>query len=561
MRPAFILPAILILSFSLRVAGLGFGLPHTYHQDEPIIVNHAMAIGVEGWNTKTYLPPQFASYFLFLFYGLYFIAGHGLGLFANKTDFAIQFLSDPTPFYLIGRFVLGVIFGTANIVILYRLGEKFFSRQTAVFASIFLSVSMLHVAHSHYVYMDIAVTFAVTLLFLRIYQWMKMPTFWNILSVGAVFGWAVSVKYTAIYFFPVMILAFFLAPQKKNQFWHASAQFLGACVLSLTVYAVISPFSFLDWSNFISQVREQSAARGQQGLWHHLSYSLLNGTGWLFLSLSLMGVVACWKNESRKASVLILGVVGYYVVNVGFSQPFSRYMMPVLPLLCLLASEGIGSLARAMRKPALAMILGLLVTIELLIPTLFFDRLLNTIDTRTECSRWIESKIPERSVIVLDNIFFGPRLSQTREQIIEKYNYLDADQRGGAQKKRLDLVLENLNSKKTYTVYYCLSREQKAEKAFLFGRPLVRPDKEELKRIGAEYVVLNYADPAVDLHFWKEAMKSRLFLVASFSPYKDPQVRDLGEFEDLTGPPDSRRDLFGRKTQGPYLEVYRIRNW
>src|SRR5438552_1271164 len=93
---------ILVLAFVLRVWGIGFGLPHVYHQDEAIVVNHALAIGTEGWNTRTYLPPQFSSYALFIVYGVFFFAGHALGWFPSAESFAVSFLKDPTIFYLIG---------------------------------------------------------------------------------------------------------------------------------------------------------------------------------------------------------------------------------------------------------------------------------------------------------------------------------------------------------------------------------------------------------------------------------------------------------------------------
>ena len=116
----YLLPSIIALALLLRVWGLGFGLPYVYHQDEAIVVNHALAIGAEGWNTRTYLPPQFSSYALFIVYALFFLAGRVSGLFHNATDFAVMFLKDPTVFYLIGRFFLGAAFGTATIFILHR---------------------------------------------------------------------------------------------------------------------------------------------------------------------------------------------------------------------------------------------------------------------------------------------------------------------------------------------------------------------------------------------------------------------------------------------------------
>ncbi len=554
MKQAFILPAVLLLGFSLRVAGIGFGLPHVYHQDEAIVVNHAMAIGADGWNTKTYLPPQFASYLLFLFYGLYFVAGRIFGLFSGTTDFALQFLKDPTAFYLIGRFVLGAVFGTATIALLYRIGERFFSKQTAFWAALFLSVSLLHTAHSHYVYMDVAVTFAVTLLFFYLFRYLEAPTMKTALAAGAVFGWAVSVKYTAVYFFPAMMLAFFLAPKTDGR--SSALRLLGAGLLSIAVYALVSPYSFLDWNNFIAQVRGQSAARGQQDVLHHLNYSLLNGTSAVFLFTALAGAVLPQGLDRRKTAVLLAGAFIYYAVNTAFSQPFARYMMPVLPILCLFASQSVVFWSK--RRPWASSALGALIAANLLIPTLQFTVLLNTDDTRTQALRWMEAHVPEKSTVVLDSVFFGPRLTQTPEQIAEKRSYLSEADRGGSREKRIELTLKTVQGKKTYNVYYALAPEQSAEKAFLFARPLVAPEAGALQKIGAEYVVLNYSDPSEGMQAWKSA-SGGLELAASFNPYKRTPLKMPGGLESLTGPPDSQRELFERKSLGPYLEIYRVK--
>ncbi len=553
MRQAFVLPAILVLAFGLRIAGLSFGLPYVYHQDEAIVVNHAMAVGAEGWNTKTYLPPQFASYFLFIFYGAYFALGRVFGLFSGTEAFALHFLKDPTPFYFIGRFVLGVVFGTATVALLFRLGTRFFSRSTGGWASMFLAVCFMHVAHSHYVYMDAAVTFAVLLLFYFLFRGMEEPGWKNALRAGAAFGWAVSVKYTAVYFFYVMAAPIFIAPRKKGT--TAAVRLLGAGLLSVAVYAAVSPYSFLDWHNFIAQVRSQSAARGQQELLHHLLYSLNNGTSPLFLMTALLGSVVCGRHWGRpKTAVIFLGVFVYYAVNTAFSQPFARYMMPLLPFLCLFAAEGISF----WKQKGVGAALGAVLALNLVSPTLYFDRLLATRDTRTEALAWFEAHVPEKSVVVLDNVFFGPRLTQTREQIEEKYGYLGASGRGSAREKRLDLTMKTLEGKKTYKVYYAQAPEQDPSAAFLFGRPLVKPDAENLRAIGAEYVVLNYADPSPELRAWK-ASDNGFELAASFNPYHRPTTVSHGELEGLTGPPDSRRDLFSRKTLGPYLEIYKVK--
>ena len=119
-RPLF---WILALAFGLRLCGIGFGLPHLFHQDEPIIVNHAMAYGGGDFNPHFFKIPPLTSYLLFFLYGLYY------GLTAvtqgvSPEGFAVLFFCDPSVFYLIARIVFGAILGTASVYLLFRLTKK-----------------------------------------------------------------------------------------------------------------------------------------------------------------------------------------------------------------------------------------------------------------------------------------------------------------------------------------------------------------------------------------------------------------------------------------------------
>ena len=107
--------AILFLGALLRIWGINFGLPFTYHADEPIVVNHAMAYGLGSLNPHFFAIPPLTSYLLFFLYGIYFLMGKALHVFASADSFAMAFLKDPTVFYMIGRVFLGVLPGVATI--------------------------------------------------------------------------------------------------------------------------------------------------------------------------------------------------------------------------------------------------------------------------------------------------------------------------------------------------------------------------------------------------------------------------------------------------------------
>ena len=551
------LPFILAVAFALRVWGLSFGLPHVYHQDEAIVVNHALAIGVDGWNTRTYLPPQFASYALFLVYAVYFVAGRVLGVFHGAEDFALTFLKDPTPFYLLARFFLGVVFGTATIAVLYRMG-RFFSEKTAFWAALFLSVAFLHVQHSHYVYMDIALAFATTLLFYFLLKGLGQPSWPNTVAQGLLFGWAVAVKYTAVYFFPSIVLVACFS--KKDTVFEKLQKIAVAGALSLLAYAVISPYSFLDWNNFITQVKGQSAARGFSGPLHHLTYSLTGGTGLLFMLCAAAGIALLLKRRTREGLVLASGLGIYYIVNVYFSQSFARYMMPLVPLLCLAAAFAIEWIPAPKGGGRIFkyVFLTLLMT-EMLLPSVYSDLLFKTEDTRTQCARWFDTNVPAGTRVALDNRFFGPHLPQSAELIGEKEASLPSGLSQTARGKRLELQRKAIGDKKTYDVYVLSKNAGENAETFMFLKPFVQASQSGLQEKRIRYLVLNYSEVHEEYHALKDAV-GEWELKIFFSPYRDSSKKIAEDKNASTAAPHLLNDLLSRQRLGPYLEVYELKH-
>ena len=139
---------VLLLAFVIRYLGVSFGLPHLYHADEPIVVNHALAYGTGDLNPHFFNIPPLVSYLLFVCYGIYYLAGHLIGWFPNTRDFEILFYFDPTSFYLIARVIFGTMLGTLSVFLLHRLARRLGNERMALLAAVFLAVNFLHARDS-----------------------------------------------------------------------------------------------------------------------------------------------------------------------------------------------------------------------------------------------------------------------------------------------------------------------------------------------------------------------------------------------------------------------------
>jgi len=124
--------AILALAFVLRFVGIWYGLPSLYNSDEPTNVSEALSFGAKKSLEPGFLQyPSLYFYFLFLIYGFYFAIGFVVGIFSSILDFGASFFLDPTGLFLVGRF-LSVVLGTFSVWVIFRLGQRFFSKNVAL---------------------------------------------------------------------------------------------------------------------------------------------------------------------------------------------------------------------------------------------------------------------------------------------------------------------------------------------------------------------------------------------------------------------------------------------
>lgn len=325
---------IVFVAFVLRIDGIEFGLPDLFHQDEPMMVNNALKIGGGDWNTGYFVIPPVVSYLLFLAYGIFYVLGH----FPSVDAFGVAFLQDPTPFYIIGRLIIGVIPGTMNVIAIFALGNRHFSVETGFASSLLLAVAPIHVEHSHYIYADILVTLAITLLFHALLSIVDRPSWKNYLLIGLWLGLGVAIKYTALYFVPVIILAHVIACG-----WRNLHKLVVSGVTSLCVFAILAPYTFLDWGNFYAQVITQSGGEVFVGWTHHLVYSLIGGTSIFVVLIAFFGILLGLFSHTKKVLILTTGILWFYLVNALFSQHYARYALPLVPFICLFVGVAVNS--------------------------------------------------------------------------------------------------------------------------------------------------------------------------------------------------------------------------
>jgi hypothetical protein len=139
----------------------------------------------------------------------------------------------------------------------------------------------------------------------------------------------------------------------------------------------------------------------------HVSSSLRYGLG---LPLLLAGVagLALYVRRNRRAGVLFaIFPIGYYAfLGVG-ETAFARYIIPVVPFLCLAAAYGVVAAANRIGEwlrhpqaiPAVAWTLAAAVVAPSFITTVQTDMLLSRTDNRLIAADWIHQRYPSGATI------------------------------------------------------------------------------------------------------------------------------------------------------------------
>ena len=545
------LSILLVFAFVLRFWGVWFGLPDLYHADEPIVVNHALAYGTGDLNPHFFNIPPLVSYLLFVCYGIFYLVGRGVGIFHSLSDFENLFYADPTLFYLIARLLFGVFIGTATVYLLYRLVRRFWDRRTAFWAAFFLAVNFLHARDSHYVYVDIPLLFTMLAGMFVFFQLMMKPLSLRLHALaGAMIGLAVAVKYNGAF----LALPYLWICLKKISWKKWAPAWLLAAGCAICAFILLNPFAILDWRFFIKELAEQSAANIGGLPWiHHLRYSLLGAMGWPFLLFALIAWGRALFSKNVPTQALAVFVLGYYLVLCKWGQPYDRYVLPLVPFLCILAADLLAVIVS--KFPKMKLLFSGLLILAVLPPALKivqWDRIMGAKDARTIAKEWIEKNVPAGSRVALDWEFYMPRLEFSRAQLLEKAAERELSE---GQRRKLEAMLAQ-SQQPSYDIFFMVPDTNAPR--FLFARPVVPFDLNSIKSHGIEYVLVAEGIRSANDVFLKELEKNGE-LIVRFTPFKDSARDVLLDTRPLTGGPFLWQDIVKRQRNGYPVRIYKLK--
>ena len=405
----------------LRLKGLSWGLPYGYQNpDEHVVLLRAFRVA------GGHLNPGFFYYPSLIFYLIggatwvvsWFHAAHGVSFLSPAA-----FVTDPTPYYLIGRSVV-VACGMTSVYLIYRLGKEAFSRPVGLLAALFLAVEPLHVRYSHVAVTDVPATMFGLLALLLFLRAARLGSARSLLYGALAAGLATGTKYNlGMLFVPGAVACWYVyrdglsAHGLRRLGALATRSLRRVAVPMFLAFLVSTPFALLDAPRFVGDFVRQNniVANGwlgfenvHNGYWYNLSVNLLGSLGVVLLALGLIGVALAFARRTRADYILVPYVLAYYLYVSSWHALLDRYLLPIVPLLIVLAMRacvGLASVPVVRRRGLVVVAAAFLVLGAIVLParaSINYSRSLSGTDVRTVAKAWIEHHVPVSAVIAME---------------------------------------------------------------------------------------------------------------------------------------------------------------
>ncbi len=418
------LALVLAGALALRLWGVRQGLPYAYNSDENAHFL-ARAIGMFGHslNPEYFANPPAFTYLLHLLLVVWFGGTSAVGH---------AYAAHPAEVWTIARVSVAVL-GTLAVWLLYLTGARLFGRGVGLLAAALEAVAFLPVFYSHLALNDVPTLAPLTLSLLGSAGVARRGRMIDYLLAGIGLGLGCATKYTAgIVLVPLCAAAaahYLQAPPGQARRVLLGIAAGGACALAAFIAA--NPYAVLDFSAFHGGIAHQSSvsseAQGklgapkESGIFYYL-WSLSWGLGWAPSLAALGGAFTVWR-ASRAAGWMLVPAPLLFLAFMGLqSRYFGRWLMPILPILCLLAAQfaltmtawlrrlaGTGPLAgRPFPRAALGLLPAALLAVGLCaqgaVYSIHSGRVLARSYTTNLAREWMLAHIPAGTPIVLEPI-------------------------------------------------------------------------------------------------------------------------------------------------------------
>jgi len=410
-RYAAAVAVVLAVAAALRLWGDTSGLPWAYNADE---AQHFVpfAIGMLHGN----LDP--GGYFANPPAYTYLLAGIFKLAFGSRA-MAIYRSGDSTQIWVAAR-VASAVLGTLAVWLLYLAGARLFDRRTGLIACAVMAVAFLPVFYGKLALNDSPTLAPVCLSLWGSAGIARFGRKRDFAVAGFGLGLAAATKYTGgIVVLPLAAAALSCAADPLRRRFLALWLPL-AGLIALATFIAANPYSVVDFHQFINQLAQQSnesgEGNGKLGLTHgsgvfYYLWSLSWGVGWLPAGAAALGALALLvRRWWWTFAALVPAVLGYLAFMGLQGRYFGRWVMPIIPLVCLLAAFAVVSLAdlAARGRGRVAAAALIVAAAALCVQGAYYSvhsGIVNSrADTRSIARKWLLEHVPAHARLVIEPI-------------------------------------------------------------------------------------------------------------------------------------------------------------
>ena len=274
----------------------------------------------------------------------------------------------------IGR-TLTALADVGSVFLLYVIGRRMFGQWTGLLAAAFATFAVIHIQHAHFYRPEPFTVLASLAALWAMLRFTESRGYRDAMLLGALVGLAMAPKVSVAPIVAPLILTFlWVAKDRARRDWsdlrpwdvaRVVPMAAVSAVAALAVFFTTTPYAFLDFVNFLSDIREQTGMAGEAGrfpfTWQYADtpaflYQLRQTTVWgLGIPLGTGAWLAvpvtawfAWKGGIAQRSDLLLlaWIVPAFVFLELFEVKFLRYVFPLAPFCILLAARVLVDLIR-----------------------------------------------------------------------------------------------------------------------------------------------------------------------------------------------------------------------
>jgi hypothetical protein len=560
------------LGAALRFWAIDYGLPGLYHPDETPILNRALAFAKGDPNPHNFLYPTLHFYLLFLWQGLFFVAGWTTGLFASLEAFQAQFFVDPSYHFIAGR-ALTALLGTLTIVAIYRMGRRLHSPGAGMAAALFLAVAPFAVRDAHYVKLDVPVGFMTALAHVALARIVADADAAGRMRPWVVAGLLGGLALSTQYYVAPIVAAFVAVAafhgRRTGDPTMAFRLLLYAGLAFIVGFFAGTPFILTELqvtARDIAEVREVNFERALDtggvlsSIGPYVTMLASDAVGWPVFALAVLGsATMVWRDWGRGALLIAFPVA--YLLFISNTVPMSRYLACVVPIVAAAAGIGVMELVWRLRsRPggarawalAVALVLAALPGLRLSIQSnLFFAQ----DDTRGVAKAFIEQVIPPETTILIQPQSAPVHMS--RQALIDALRLHLGDESRASVKFQYQMAA-NPYPTPAYRLVFLGDGGQDVDRTYISLRDF-EGSLEPLREQGIEYVVMKRTNvPNPDTALIEQALERGATRMATFSPYRPGVPADV---QAATAPyfhNTATRIVPELERPGPTVDIWKI---